>query len=82
MAGAFSLFLGMWVLVRLVQSARDRTQKSRRQIISIRSRSELKERRLISDSRYPGGFAARLLFSPLLSISICVVKYDGIMSGL
>ena len=34
----------------------------------IRSRSKLKERRLISDSSYPGGFAARLLFSPLLSI--------------
>ena len=30
-------------------------------------------------STLPGGFAARLLFSLLLSISICVVKYDGII---
>ena len=33
-------------------------------------------------STLPGGFSAQLLFSLLLSISICVVKCDGIMSGL
>lgn len=41
---------------------------SRALFCGIRSGSVLKEQRLISDSRYPGGFAARLLFSPLLSI--------------
>lgn len=30
-------------------------------------------------STHLDGFATRLLFSPLLSISICVVKYDGII---
>lgn len=30
-------------------------------------------------STLPHGFSAQLLFSLLLSISICVVKYDGII---